>query len=287
MRDQAEKLREKLKLSGTQMANTIAVVSGKGGVGKSNVSINMSLFLSKQGKKVLLFDFDIGMGNVQVLLGESAPKSISDYIYSTITLKDIICQGPCGLSYISAGNGFSEIVELNAEMLERLLRDLEQIQNLYDYIIFDMGAGASHSNLQVILSVDDIFVVTTPEPTSITDAYSMMKYITLLDESHSFYILCNRADKEREGLDTIERLQAVMKKFLNKDIAGLGVLQEDSHVRKAVLRQKPFLLEYPNARINQELAQFMNVYLGRTESNVLSKSHFISKLRHLFMKGRT
>jgi flagellar biosynthesis protein FlhG len=287
MRDQAEKLREKLKLSETQMANTIAVVSGKGGVGKSNVSINMSLFLSKQGKKVLLFDFDIGMGNVQVLLGESAPKSISDYIYSTNTLKDIICQGPCGLSYISAGNGFSEIVELNEEMLERLLRDLEQIQNLYDYIIFDMGAGASHSNLQVILSVDDIFVVTTPEPTSITDAYSMMKYITLLDESHSFYILCNRADKEREGLDTIERLQAVMKKFLNKDIAGLGVLQEDSHVRKAVLRQKPFLLEYPNARINQELAQFMNVYLGRTESNVQSKSHFISKLRHLFMKGRT
>jgi flagellar biosynthesis protein FlhG len=287
MRDQAEKLREKLKQGGRQMGKTIAVVSGKGGVGKSNVSINTSLLLTKMGKKVLLFDFDIGMGNVQVLLGESAPKSISDYIYSDITLEDIICQGPYSLSYIAAGNGFSEIVELNEEVLERLLRDLEKIQNLYDYIIFDMGAGASHSNLHVLLSVDDIFVVTTPEPTSITDAYSMMKYITLLDESHNFYILCNRADIEREGIDTIERLQAVMNKFLNKELAGTGVLLEDSHVRKAVLRQKPFLLEFPNAHISHELTRFVNGYLGKTETDTVNKSRFISKLRHLFKKGRT
>lgn len=287
MKDQAEKLREKLKSKYTNTAKTLAIVSGKGGVGKSNISINIALLLAKKGKKVLLFDFDIGMGNIHVLLGTDAQKTISDFLYQEIPIQEIIYDGPDNVSFISAGNGFSNIVELDQIMVVRLIAGLEQLQHQYDYIMFDMGAGATSSNLQILLSVDDIIVVTTPEPTSITDAYSMMKYISNLDSGNQFYLICNRAEKEKEGLYTLERLQLTVSKFLNKDIRLLGVLLEDSHVRKAVKLQVPFYHAFPTSSISVKLEKMVEQYLGN-DDNPMFKSgttnRFIRKFRNFFFE---
>jgi len=287
MRDQAEKLREKIKNKNAQIAKTIAVVSGKGGVGKSNISINIALLLAKRGKKVLLFDFDIGMGNVHVLLGTDAQRTISDFLYQDIPLQEIIYQGNNNVSFISAGNGFSNIVELDQRMVDRLILGLEELQHLFDYIIFDMGAGATNSNLQILLSVDDIFVVTTPEPTAITDAYSMMKYISNLESANQFYLICNRAEREKEGMYTLERLQLTVSTFLNKDIHLLGVLLEDSHVRKAVKLQVPLYHAFPNSSIAVRLEKMVEQYLGDTQDSSFqtdTSNRFIRKFRNFFIE---
>ncbi len=287
MRDQAEKLREKIKNKNAQIAKTIAVVSGKGGVGISNISINIALLLAKRGKKVLLFDFDIGMGNVHVLLGTDAQRTISDFLYQDILLQEIIYQGNNNVSFISAGNGFSNIVELDQRMVDRLILGLEELQHLFDYIIFDMGAGATNSNLQILLSVDDIFVVTTPEPTAITDAYSMMKYISNLESANQFYLICNRAEREKEGIYTLERLQLTVSTFLNKDIHLLGVLLEDSHVRKAVKLQVPLYHAFPNSSIAVRLEKMVEQYLGDTQDSSFqtdTSNRFIRKFRNFFIE---
>lgn len=284
MRDQAEKLRKKLSNGALNSAKTIAVVSGKGGVGKSNFTINTAMSLAKKGKKVLVFDFDIGMGNINVLIGTDSKHTISNFIEKNIPFKEIIYKGPYQISYISAGNGFSKVLELDNISIQRLLIELEELQYLYDYILFDMGAGATNANLQIMLSVDDIFVITTPEPTSITDAYSMMKYIVLQESNHHLYLICNRSEREKEGIVTLERLQLAMKKFLDKDVQILGVLPEDSHVRKAVIRQIPFYTEFPRSLITTKLEKIVQTYLG--DENVSRQSShtnsFIHRLRSLF-----
>ncbi|MBS4172536.1 MinD/ParA family protein [Bacillus sp. FJAT-49736] len=287
MRDQAEKLREKLMNKYRQSAKTLAIVSGKGGVGKSNIAINIALLLANQEKKVLLFDFDIGMGNVHVLLGADGNKSISDFLYRDIPIEEIIYTGPNNVSYISAGNGFSNIIELDNDMVSRLIGGLEHLQNLYDYIIFDMGAGATSSNLQILLSVDDIIVITTPEPTSITDAYSMMKYISIQDSANRFFLICNRADNEKEGMFVLEKLQLTVNKFLDKEIYLLGVLPEDQHVRKAVKLQVPFYQAFPASSISFKLEKIVGKYLGKEEkmtSQHSTANRFIRKFRNFFFE---
>lgn len=284
MRDQAENLRQRLVNQYRQPAKTIAVVSGKGGVGKSNITINTALSLALKGKKVLIFDFDIGMGNINVLIGTDTKNTISDYIEKSIPFNEIVYTGPHQISYISAGNGFSEVLELDNTSINRLLIELEELQYKFDFILFDMGAGANNANLQVLLSVEDIFVVTTPEPTSITDAYSMMKYIVLKESKHNMYLICNRSEREKEGILTLERLQLAMKKFLNKEVNILGVLPEDSHVRKAVIGQTPFYTEFPRSSITVKLENIVQSYIGEVHGSRHSPDSisFIRKLRSLF-----
>lgn len=289
MKDQAEKLRNMMRRAEGKAAKTIAVVSGKGGVGKSNISINMAIAFAQKGSKVLLFDLDIGMGNVHVLMGQQAGRTIQDFLNGGFPLEDIIYHGPEGVAYISGGNGLRQVAELDETMLGRLLEALEDFQSAYDYIIFDMGAGATSASLEILMAADDIFVVTTPEPTSITDAYSMMKYIALYDTESSMHLLCNRADNDREGEETLKRLQFTMEKFLDKNVSLMGVMPEDYHVKKAVIRQKPFILEFPRSSPAQRLRKLVESYLnshGRSELSEGEASPFIQKLRRFFFERK-
>jgi flagellar biosynthesis protein FlhG len=287
MKDQAETLRVKLGKS-TSIAKTIGIVSGKGGVGKSNVSVNFSLSLSQKGKKVLLFDLDIGMGNVHILLGGHVKKSIATFINDFDTeLNDIIYDSKYGISYISGGTGLSEMAEWDKEHIEAFLYSMQELQERYDFIIFDMGAGASSNTLNLLMSVDDIFVVTTPETTSLTDAYSMIKFIHLKDPNKNYFLICNRAISMKEGNETINRLQTVGKKFLNKEMSILGVLPEDSSVRKAVKSQIPFLLIYPRSQVSTSLLNLTNQYLlhqnGKSIFVSSERSPFFERLRKIFL----
>ncbi|RLQ95726.1 MinD/ParA family protein [Falsibacillus albus] len=293
MSDQAERLRQKMQEQQTakssSKAKTSAIVSGKGGVGKSNISVNFSLSLASKGYKVLLIDFDIGMANIHLLLGTAAEKSIVDYLEDkNLAINDVIVPVSTNLSYIAGGNGLSQIFEMSEDYISRLLFGLEALESDFDYILFDMGAGATSVSLHFLLSVDDIIVISTPEPTSITDAYSMIKFITLKDpnSTRKFSVICNRAESESEGKETMQRLKTASNKFLNIEISALGMLPEDPHVKKSVLKQQPFSLGFPKAPVSLSLETVVRNFLSEEDSRVMTmtKTSFLSRLRNLWIE---
>lgn len=284
MRDQAEELRMRMLRSQNKLGRSIAVVSGKGGVGKSNFSMNFTTTLSAQGKKVMLIDMDIGMGNIHILLGKSVPTNLKDYLVGDQSLESVMFEGPNGLQYISGGSGLSGVMEWTEDMFNRLIEAFEYLQKNFDYIVFDMGAGATSQTLDLLVAVDDIIVITTAEPTSITDAYSMMKYIYYKDSEKNFFLICNRAYTEEEGSETTGRLKLAMEKFLSKEITVLGILPEDPVVRKAVREQVPFSILYPHAEITKKLTKIVYAFTDfeDTEEAVPKHNKFLSRLKSLF-----
>lgn len=286
MRDQAEELRIKMLRTQNKLGRSIAVVSGKGGVGKSNFSMNFTTMLSSLGKKVVLIDMDIGMGNIHILLGKTVQTNLKDYLVGDASIDEVLFEGPNNLQYISGGSGLSGVMEWNEGMFKRLIDAFEFLQKNYDYIVFDMGAGATNQTLDLLVSVDDIIVISTAEPTSITDAYSMMKYIYYKDPDKNFFLLCNRAFSEEEGIDTVSRLKLAMSKFLSKEVILLGSLPEDPVVRKAVKEQVPFSILYPEAEITKKLRLIVNRFTDFEveEENIPRQSKFISRLKNLFSR---
>ena len=289
MRDQAEELRLKMLENEGALGKSIAIVSGKGGVGKSNFSTNFATLLAKKGKKVVILDMDIGMGNVHILIGGSAQHSLKDYLEGNLSIQEVMYEGINGLQYIAGGSGMSAILEWSEEMFNRLTEAFEYFQKSFDYILFDMGAGATSWSLDLLTSVDEIIVISTAEPTAIMDAYSMMKYIYLKDREKQVYLLCNRAFSSEEGQDTLNRLSNAMHKFLSKEVTILGFLPEDPAVRKAVREQVPFTISYPDAPISKKMQLIVGEFIHHQTEEVavqVERKNFLSRLKSMFSKGR-
>ncbi|MDC3416376.1 MinD/ParA family protein [Aquibacillus salsiterrae] len=284
MNDQADKLRKKIEmLKAYRQAKTIAVVSGKGGVGKSNVALNFSLALAKKHKKVLIFDLDIGMGNIDILLGLTPKYSIVTMFDLQLSIHDIVEKGPNDISYVAAGSGLSEIFHMNELKFDFFIHQLNELINTYDYIIFDMGAGISRDSLYYMLAADECFVITTPEPTSLTDAYGIIKHMVNKKENAPLYLLVNRAPSSKSGQDTLERLQKVVYQFLQKNILVLGVIPEDKTVSQAVSRQIPFVLYKPNSLASIAMQQLVDQYVSDTIDVGKKVPHsFANKLKQFF-----
>lgn len=279
--DQAENLRKKLRQKNLHVnTKAIAIVSGKGGVGKSNFSLNFSISLSNRGFRVLLIDMDVGMGNLDILMGKSPEKTIVDYLSGTSSLNDVIMDGPLGIKFIGGGSGLNQLVSLYR--LGELSEELEQFFNEYDYLIFDMGAGVNDDTLKFLLSVNEIFVITTPEPTSLMDAYATMKFIHVLDPELPFYIITNRVQSLKEGKETMDRLSNVLKKFLDRECEYLGHLPDDRSVHLAVTRQIPFLIFNPKSTISTALEAIVSRYIQHgLQTTSLS---FVSKLKRFLFE---
>ncbi|WJY28720.1 MULTISPECIES: MinD/ParA family protein [Sporosarcina] len=287
MRDQAESLRLKMMQAEGTAAHSIAVISGKGGVGKTNFTTNFATALKKQGKRVIIVDMDIGMGNVHIMLGATAESSLKDYLTGERPLADTISRSPDGLDFISGGSGLESVLEWTADKFSRLIEAFEVLQQQYDYILFDMGAGASESAIELIVSVDEIIVIATPEPTSITDAYSMMKFICLRDPGKKFFIVSNRVQPKEDGNEAITRLQFAMRKFLNKETTILGALPEDAAVRKSVVAQKPFVTLFPQSPVSRRMNAIASNYISAgTDIESKESSTFLNQLKKLFARGR-
>lgn len=287
MRDQAEALRLKMMKAEGTAARSIAVISGKGGVGKTNFTTNFASSLQSQGKSVIIVDMDIGMGNVHILLGESAQYGLKEYLTGDRTLVEVIAESSDGLSFISGGSGLETVLEWTESRFERLIEAFETLQQQYDYILFDMGAGASESSIELIVAVDEIIVIATSEPTSITDAYSMMKFICLRDSEKKFFIVNNRVQPKEDGNEAVTRLQFAMRKFLNKETTLLGALPEDAAVHKSVVAQQPFVKLYPNATISRRMHAIATNYISSgTDIDSKEGSTFLGQLKKIFARGR-
>ncbi|RPF55977.1 MinD/ParA family protein [Aquisalibacillus elongatus] len=288
--DQAYELRKKVNQdqSDSKQAHTIAVFSGKGGVGKSSFALNFSICLSKQGKKVLIFDLDIGMGNIDILLGMYPKYNINDMLNQQLDIKEIIETGPTNLSYIAAGSGLSDFFHLDAERFNYFLTQLESVTTEYDYIIFDLGAGMSEEHMAFISAVEECFVVTTTEPTSVTDAYAAIKHIVLERPEVNISLMVNRVNGPNESLIVFNRLQAAVQNFLSYQLNLLGSLPDDPIVIKGVKEQTPYYILNSKARVSKNMAKLVLDFLKANQAlpinSELNEKVFVSKLKSIFKR---
>lgn len=263
MNDQAEALRYLVRQQeqNRQETRILTVTSGKGGVGKSNFSLNFALSLRRQGKKVLVFDADIGMANIDVLMGTSSTYSLYHLLKQEKTIWDIIQLGAEGIHYIAGGSGFRDLLELTPDQVDRFAKEVEKLHGEYDVILFDTGAGLSKETVRFISAAHETIVVTTPEPTSITDAYALIKMVKSMGIDANFKLIVNRASDAREGRETAQKISLVASRFLGSELPSLGYLPDDGHVSKAVKRQIPFLIAYPTSEASVALARIAESYL--------------------------
>lgn len=272
MNDQAQSLRKLVSIrersrsldqqndQGSRLAKFITVTSGKGGVGKSNFSLNFALSLQSLGKKVLIFDADIGMANIDVLMGTSSKYNLHHLLQREKSIQEIVAKGPNGLSYISGGSGMASLISLSEHDVQYFTSQIELLASQMDYIIFDTGAGLSKENIQFITSADECLVVTTPEPTAITDAYALIKVIHGIDQDVAFQLVVNRVDDEKEALFTANKIKLAAQKFLDVNIPMLGYISDDYHVVQAVKKQIPLLMAFPNGGASKDIQRLAKRY---------------------------
>lgn len=273
MIDQAETLRKRVRKT-----RVISVISGKGGVGKSNVSLNFALALQKLGKKVILFDLDIGMANLDILMGLIPARTIVDMVEHDLTVWDIIEYGTGGLPFIAGGSGLADFFRMDDRKTAHFLHELEKLETAFDTIIFDMGAGMSEDALRFVLASDEAMIVTTPEPTALTDAYAALKFICRSNATLPIRILVNRTKSQQEGRDAARRLQQVAEKFLHRKIRMFSSLPDDQTVSDAVKAGVPFLFFAPRAPVTRAVIEAAQLWSG------LPAAHggFFGKLRKYF-----
>lgn len=258
--DQADTLREMARgalknnensssaeASGRAGIRVLSVTSGKGGVGKSNVVSNLAIALSLQGKKVLLIDADLGLGNLDVLLGLSPTYNLNHVLNGDKSITDIMIDGPAGIKIIPAGSGVQSLTSLGQHEKLKLLDELDMLEENFDIMIVDTEAGISENVTYFTVAAQEIVVVVTPEPTSITDVYALIKLLATRYSEHHFKVLVNMAKDSEDALEVFRKLANVAGKFLDISLDYLGCVVKDEKVVEAVKRQKAVTELYPES----------------------------------------
>lgn len=252
--DQATRLREMVqkKESIPGGSRVIAVTSGKGGVGKTSFSVNLAIDIASTGKKVVVFDADFGLANVEVMLGIRPRYNLLDVIHNNMTINDIITVGPGNIGFISGGSGVAELAALDNNSIRMLINELSRLDSMYDVVIIDTGAGITDSVMEFVMMSPEVVLVVTPEPTSITDAYSLLKVLRRKDGFNPLYktinVVANRVETDREGVEIFSKINTVSSKYLNTKLNYLGSINQDRNVSMAVIEQKPIVMAYPNSQ---------------------------------------
>lgn len=253
--DQAQNLRNVIKVKNQSRkldARVITVTSGKGGVGKSNVAVNLAVQISKLGKKVLIFDADFGLANVEVMFGAVPRYNLGDFLFQRKSMTEIITEGPMGIGFISGGAGVLCMNQLADEQIRYLICGLSELDQYADVILIDTGAGISNQVMEFVMASPEVLVVTTPEPSSLTDSYSLLKALyhnpLFSREQTDIRIVSNRVVSNEEGQQVYEKLNSVVEQFLDGSVNYLGMIPQDHMLERSVRQQKPVSLNAPMAK---------------------------------------
>ncbi|WIV10876.1 MinD/ParA family protein [Proteiniborus sp. MB09-C3] len=294
MYDQAEKLRQLIKKTGnshqesdikkrTNDTRIIAVTSGKGGVGKTNFTINLAISLSNLGYSVIVMDADIGLANIDVLLGLLPKDTISSVLNKNKKITDVITDGPNGIKIIAGGSGLYDMFQLDQENIEHLKKQLMELENLFDFVLIDTGAGISEMVMSFVTAAHEVILITTPEPTSLTDVYALIKALRIKGCYNKLQLVVNRVESPNEAFSVFEKLSIASTKFLNTKIENLGYMQNSKQVLEAVKNQHPFVNLYPNStvakNVNSIAIKIIGTPIENENNNFLS---FISKFKSFF-----
>lgn len=295
MQDQAENLRQLVGrinssdslgklLTPTPQCRVIAVTSGKGGVGKTNISVNLALAFSNRGKKVLLYDADMGLANVDVMLGIIPQFTLLNVLNGQKNLKEIIVEGPGGIHLVASGSGgVQELADLNENQRSKFLDALLELQHQAEIILIDTGAGLHRNVLAFALAAEEVIVVTTPEPTALMDAYGMIKILFREKKSPVINVVVNMAEHQMEADEAGKKLVVLSKRFLNLNVEYIGFVPRDAGMVRAVKEQKPVLLSSQLSPAAVHLNRLAEVLLsGKAQAGEGNLLQFFKKVTKIF-----
>jgi flagellar biosynthesis protein FlhG len=289
--DQAEQLRNVIKLKNQKMvskARVITITSGKGGVGKSNVAVNMAIQLRKLGQRVIIFDADLGLANVEVMFGSFPKYNLSDLIYRGKSIREIITTGPMDIGFISGGSGIMGLNNLSKDQIAYLVHNLAELDELADIILIDTGAGIADSVLEFVIASPEVLLVSTPEPSSLTDSYSLLKTLhrnpNFLKNGTSVNIIANKVTSNEDGQLVFDKLNTVVSQFLNGNIYYLGMIPQDSALEKAVRQQKTVSLNAPNSESAKAFEILANNLLNNRHDSYIMKRGIAQIVSNLMKK---
>lgn len=287
MADQAERLRaivqgqrDLTSLRKEGAARTIVVASGKGGVGKTNLVINMALTLGQLGYKTMILDADLGMANVDILLDLKPVYTLLDVMSGKKGLHEVILKGPYNLEVLPGGSCIPEIINLDNLQREQLISRLSYLEHELDLLFIDCSAGISRNVLSFIAAADDLVLITTPEPTAITDVYGVLKVVDKYRIHTNVGLIVNMVSSMREGEQIFERIARVCNNFLRLQLTHVGSVDFDQHVQKAVVNCSPYVLQYPRSRAAQATQQIARYLLGvdRNDEPTKKEQGFVRRL---------
>jgi flagellar biosynthesis protein FlhG len=234
--------REMYTQSQKLLTRTIAVTSGKGGVGKSHFTANLAIKMAENGKNVMVLDADLGLANLDILFGIFPKYSLLNVIRNEKDIRDVVAQGPGGVRIIPGGSGLEELADLDENSRKNFLSSLEQIEDDLDILIIDTGAGLSKNVLSFLNASEEIIVLSTPEPSSLADAYGVIKSVVNSDPDADIKVVVNRVTSEEEAREVFRRLSMVSRQFINHNLKWGGFIYEDRIVSNAVRQREPFVL---------------------------------------------
>jgi flagellar biosynthesis protein FlhG len=242
-------------MSQTRPVQVIAVSGGKGGVGKSNVAVNLSIALAELRRRVVLLDADLGLANVDVLLGIKATHTLADVLAGTHALRDVLVTGPAGLRIVPASSGVQRMAELSASEHAGLINAFNELSDQVDVLVIDTAAGISDTVVSFVRAANEVIIVVCDEPSSITDAYALIKLLNKEYGMQRFRVVANMTRTPQEGLSMFNKLNGVCERFLDVTLQFVGQVPFDESVRKAVQKQKAILEFAPNCKAAQALRQ--------------------------------
>lgn len=270
MNDQATSLRKKVeaKVKGNnknKRTRIIAIASGKGGVGKTNITVNLGLALQELGKRVLLLDADLGMANIDILLGMTPKYNLSHVMKGKCRFEEALLEGPDGIHILPGTSGVEDLINISSLEVARLMGASSKIEENYDIVLIDIGAGVHSSVVNFIMACDEVIVVLTPEPTAIMDAYSLIKILSNHKYEKNINLLINQVNSRQEGNSVASRMQRVIKEYLSIDINILGDIPYDANVRQAIKEQGAFINLYPKSKAGKALKEIAGGMVEKSE----------------------
>lgn len=242
-----------------------AVTSGKGGVGKTSISVNISITLAKAGLRILLIDSDMGLANVDLMTGVSAAHSLEDVLNGDASIFEALAEGPEGLTVLPASSAIGKIQETGN--IDRFKKEIVKLENAFDYIFIDTGAGISANVTDFVFLADEVIVVMTPEPTAFADAYAMVKLIKLERPDIDVSIIVNMAAREEEAEKIFQKFNEIVKRFLGKEVQFRGFIIRDKVVSESIMRQVPLALHAPKSPAMQSILKISRTILGLQAAN--------------------
>ena len=279
--DQAEGIRNVIKLQNQQMtpkARVITITSGKGGVGKSSVAVNLAVQLRKLGKRVIIFDADLGLANVEVMFGAIPKYNLSDLIYQGRDIREIITPGPMDIGFISGGSGIVTMNNLTKDQISYLVHSLSKLDELADVILIDTGAGVSDSVLEFVIASPEVILVTTPEPSSLTDSYSLLKALYrnpgFIKNGIQIHVVANKVNSVQEGKLVYDKLESVVSQFLHGTLHYFGMIPQDAVIEKAVRQQKTVSLMAPESNISNAFRVLANNLVNEEQEQFIMRRGF-------------
>lgn len=268
--DLAKKIGE-LPFGMAQNTRVIAITSGKGGVGKTNLAVNLAVALQLSGRRVMLIDADIGMANVNLLMGSVTNRSLIDLLKDGVKLEDVVDNGAAGVKYISGVAGVEAALSLNRTEQRKLHKKLGRCSEMADIIIIDTGAGLNRNVIEFILAAEEVLLITTPEPTALADAYAVIKAYSKYTDRRNIRLVINRVRDEEDCDEVAEKINQTTKKFLGVSVDCLGYIYEDRAVLDAVHAQEPFVLAAPNSSAAKCVTELAKSLLAGTKMISVAK----------------